>query len=418
MVTHQLQQKSFPRPSRPHRLPVLPAAVSTANSTQADIRRILRGPCLQTKLTIGVQDDVYEREADRVADEVMRMPEPRLQGPAAPEEQEMELPETTPFVQSQGELGGEEEEGERLQIKPLLQQRLKHGKSIAAETPVFVHDVLRSPGRPLDPATRAFMEPRFGHDLSRVRLHTDGRASQSARAVSARAFTVGRDIEFGTGEYTPETAVGRRLLAHELTHVVQQHGREFRTAQARGDGIYGNSVSEPDAKRIGVAGTHAVGIRVSGARADGLVRLAEAPRDATGRPPDLSAADELALDGHIGRGEGIEPFDRMEPMEPSGTSREAPRLQLSEIAPWKTPDPWDTEPLLDIDPTAAARTALGAETKAFTDLARGRTAKAEAPARFDLPSRWSSTAWPCRSVTCRTRAGWSLADWAVSNTAP
>src|SRR6266849_1328450 len=89
--------------------------------------------------------------------------------------------------------------------------------------PPIVHDVLSSSGQPLDAGTRAFMEPRFGHDFSGVRVHTDARATESARAVNALAYTVGRDMVFGTGQYAPETSEGRGLLAHELTHVVQQN---------------------------------------------------------------------------------------------------------------------------------------------------------------------------------------------------
>jgi hypothetical protein len=87
-----------------------------------------------------------------------------------------------------------------------------------------VHDVLRSPGQPLDTATRAFMEPHFGHDFGEVRVHADARAAESARAVNALAYTVGRDVVFDTDHYAPATAAGRMLLAHELTHVVQQNG--------------------------------------------------------------------------------------------------------------------------------------------------------------------------------------------------
>jgi hypothetical protein len=85
-----------------------------------------------------------------------------------------------------------------------------------------VHEVLRSPGQPLDPAARTFFEPRFDHDFGQVRLHTDARAADAARELGARAYTIGRDIAFGSGEYVPETPAGRRLLAHELAHVVQQ----------------------------------------------------------------------------------------------------------------------------------------------------------------------------------------------------
>ncbi|PWB58134.1 MAG: hypothetical protein C3F18_03015 [Nitrosomonadales bacterium] len=90
--------------------------------------------------------------------------------------------------------------------------------------PPIVHEVLRSPGQPLDPATRAFMEPRFGHDFSKVRVHTDTKAAESAGAVNALAYTMGQDVMFGAGQYTSATGAGRRLLAHELTHVVQQGG--------------------------------------------------------------------------------------------------------------------------------------------------------------------------------------------------
>jgi len=85
-----------------------------------------------------------------------------------------------------------------------------------------VHEVLRSPGQPLDADTRAFMEPRFGHDFSRVRVHADSRAAESARTVDALAYTVGSDIVFGTGRYAPDEDEGKRLLAHELTHTIQQ----------------------------------------------------------------------------------------------------------------------------------------------------------------------------------------------------
>ena len=84
---------------------------------------------------------------------------------------------------------------------------------------------LDSPGSPLDAGTRAYMEPRFGHDFSKVRVHTDARAADSARSVNALAYTVGEDIVFGDGRYLPGSSAGRQLLAHELTHVVQQSGR-------------------------------------------------------------------------------------------------------------------------------------------------------------------------------------------------
>lgn len=92
----------------------------------------------------------------------------------------------------------------------------------ATVVPPEVQDALAGSSRPLDQSTRAFMETRFGHDFSRVRVHTDGYAAESAHSINALAYTVGSHIVFGAGQFAPDTAAGRRLLAHELTHVVQQ----------------------------------------------------------------------------------------------------------------------------------------------------------------------------------------------------
>jgi hypothetical protein len=94
--------------------------------------------------------------------------------------------------------------------------------SSVSDVPPIVHEVLRSPGQPLDAGTRSFFEPRFGHDFGHVRVHVDGLAASSAEKVNSLAYTFGRNIVFGAGQYCPETQPGRQLLAHELTHVVQQ----------------------------------------------------------------------------------------------------------------------------------------------------------------------------------------------------
>ena len=101
----------------------------------------------------------------------------------------------------------------------------------AITVPPIVHDVLRSPGQPLDSATRSFFEPRLGYDFSGVRIHTDARAAESARAVNALAYTVGSDIVFGTGHFAPAATNGKRLLAHELSHVQQQSSKNFSSGQ-------------------------------------------------------------------------------------------------------------------------------------------------------------------------------------------
>ena len=101
-------------------------------------------------------------------------------------------------------------------------QRQTTGHAEPTAVPPIVYDVLRSPGQPLDPATRAFIEPRFSHDFSRVRIHTDAKAAVSAQAVDALGYTVGHDVVFGAGYYAPQEGEGRELLLHELAHVVQQ----------------------------------------------------------------------------------------------------------------------------------------------------------------------------------------------------
>ncbi len=174
-----------------------------------DFSRIpLRSPAevLQTKLAINQPGDVYEQEADRISEHVMRMSDPQVQRACA--------------------CGGTCSECQAKQSGP--QGELHRTSRLPADVagdiaaPPIVEDVLRSPGQPLDATARAFFELRFGHDFSRVRLHTDAHAAESARNVNALAYTVGHNIAFATGQYAPGTGRGNRLLAHELTHVVQQ----------------------------------------------------------------------------------------------------------------------------------------------------------------------------------------------------
>ena len=162
---------------------------------------------IQPKLTVGRTDDPLEYEADRVADQVMRMPDPALSIGAAPLQ----------ISRKCADCEKEDEDKEKLQMK-----RAQGSQPQASEPPAIVHNVLRSPGQPLDAASRAYFEPRFGHDLSGVRVHTDGDAAQSAGSIGATAYTAGSNIAFAAGRYSPATSSGRRLLAHELTHVVQQ----------------------------------------------------------------------------------------------------------------------------------------------------------------------------------------------------
>jgi Domain of unknown function (DUF4157) len=106
--------------------------------------------------------------------------------------------------------------------KELSLQRRATNQGEPGQIPSIVREVLDSPGQPLDGHTRSFMESRFDHDFSGIRIHTDGKAAESARAVNANAYTVGQDVAFREGRYAPKTYAGRNLLAHELTHAVQQ----------------------------------------------------------------------------------------------------------------------------------------------------------------------------------------------------
>ncbi|MGH8526330.1 MAG: DUF4157 domain-containing protein, partial [Gammaproteobacteria bacterium] len=147
---------------------------------------------LQTKLNINEPGDIYEREADRVADQVMATPA-HSKVSSAP---------------------------------PRIQRFAGQSTGQADTVPASVDQALASPGRSLEPALRQDMEQRFGHDFSRVRVHSGAPAEQSARDVNAHAYTMGHDIVFGTGRFAPGMHEGRRLIAHELTHVVQQSGAD------------------------------------------------------------------------------------------------------------------------------------------------------------------------------------------------
>ncbi len=194
------------RPTAPQNMLQQRPAIPTSAPAGFDFSRIpMRSGItpikLRPRLKVGETGDALEQEADRVAERVMRMPEPHgsptrpagTSGPAAT-------------------LG---------QIETKSKQRGGIGGNTA---PPIVHDVLNSPGQPLEGATRAFMELRFGYDFRQVRVHNDDRSAASARAINAEAYTAGTHTAFAAGRYAPDLPAGRRLLAHELAHVVQQSG--------------------------------------------------------------------------------------------------------------------------------------------------------------------------------------------------
>ena len=164
---------------------------------------------IQTKLVVGSVDDPLEHEADRMADRVMRMSTPLTSADEA--------------IQRKCDACKEEEPSGKIRAK-----RSGASEFSGAEAPAAVSEVLNSPGAPLDASARAFFEPRFVRDFSRVRIHADNRAARSARGIGARAYAVGHHIAFAEGQYAPGSDLGRHLLAHELTHTIQQGASRIR----------------------------------------------------------------------------------------------------------------------------------------------------------------------------------------------
>jgi len=169
-------------------------------------------PAIQMKMAVNKPGDKFEQEADRTADNVMRMENPAPFSPASGiVQRKCAACETTQATcqdcAEKQPVQRKEKNDSTLQANPSVQPKL---------TPV------RGAGQALSPSLRGFFEPRFGRDFSKVRVHTGESAAKSAQAIQAKAYTYGPDIVFGSGEYAPDTNAGKRLIAHELTHVVQQ----------------------------------------------------------------------------------------------------------------------------------------------------------------------------------------------------
>jgi Domain of unknown function (DUF4157) len=186
-------------------------------------QQLLRSSVIQAKLAVSQPDDEYEREADDVADQVMRMPEGKIEA-AGRDADITPLPRIQRLCPACGE-----EEGLRRQPQGEAEDRLggKADGQAGGEVDSSVESAIesmRGNGQPLSQTARTFFEPRFGYDFSRVRIHADSQGDGLARSLQARAFTFGSDVVFSAGEYAPDTNEGRKLLAHELTHVAQQTG--------------------------------------------------------------------------------------------------------------------------------------------------------------------------------------------------
>jgi Domain of unknown function (DUF4157) len=167
-------------------------------------------PTVRTKLQLGRPGDAYEREADEVADQIMRMP-------------------ATETVQGACEAC----RAKKRDTRPRLDRWQNTTGMGESALDAQVQRAVAGGGKPLSSSARSFFEPHLGYDLSPVRVHTDTRAAEATRALGAVAFTLGRDVAFDTGQYAPDTDLGRHLLAHELTHVVQQGAGGGNSAQKK-----------------------------------------------------------------------------------------------------------------------------------------------------------------------------------------
>lgn len=241
---------------------------------------------VQFELKVNEPGDQYEQEADRVADQVMRAQYAPAGGRASTPDISR-LPAISPAMQPQTE---NDEEEEMLQAKSADGS----GASLSADADTLVGRALQGSGQPLPDTARARMEPAFGADFSAVQLHAGGDAAAAAGAVQARAFTTGNDIVFGAGEGQLDTSAGQHLLAHELTHVVQQNGRGGAAPAAREVTPHEDRGAEQPLARLGKSPSDTLGVshietsagymlqRYPSSRGDWSIRITE-PTD----PPDI-----------------------------------------------------------------------------------------------------------------------------------
>ena len=167
-----------------------------------------------------------EIEADQIADKVMRMPIGEAgQGRSPNVSKGAENVASAPIGANtiHRKCDACEDDDEKVQRKAL-----PSNSGISSQNPNHVNSVISSGGQALDPQTRSFFEPRMGYDLSSVRIHTGSAAGQSARSINARAYTLGSNIVFGSGEYKPESESGKQLIAHELAHTIQKEAQIYR----------------------------------------------------------------------------------------------------------------------------------------------------------------------------------------------
>ncbi|HEY9610910.1 eCIS core domain-containing protein [Allocoleopsis sp.] len=298
MVRLMGNQRSLPTKTtiadRPRGLAITPKPLSSTRTPVHPLLQLQRqignqavSRLIQTKLKVGKPNDVYEQEADRTADTVMRMPDPLVQrqveekkeetaqakssvGQISPllqrqaEEKKEETAQTksqigpiTPLVQRQAAEEKKDEHAQMLQRQAADEKKDEHAqmlqrqaadekkdetaqaKGTADATPEVAPNLesriqtMRGGGQPLADSTRTFFESRFGYDFGGVRVHTDSQAAETTSHLNAQAFTIGRNIFFNAGRYEPHTNSGKWLLAHELTHTLQQNPTQPLTAKRK-----------------------------------------------------------------------------------------------------------------------------------------------------------------------------------------
>jgi len=196
------------------------------------MQRLVESLNIQAKLTVSQPDDEYEKEADRVADAVTSASTSDIQRQVEEEKEEEEVA-AKPASDIQRQVEEPEEEGEEeVAAKPASE--IQYQPFTVSEDLESRINTARSHGHPLSDSTRASLEPQFNRDFSEIKVHTDAEADNLSRQLNARAFTSGNDIFFRSGEYYPDSSEGRQLLAHELTHTIQQ-GTSTRIARWGGD---------------------------------------------------------------------------------------------------------------------------------------------------------------------------------------
>jgi Domain of unknown function (DUF4157) len=235
------------------RMPLRAAVGRTALAPGPSLALSSTTPTIQAKLEIGRPNDRFEQEADRVAEEVLRTPTTTATTTAAPAGAKVATPSVQRLCSEceeklQRQLAENEEEEELLQAKTAGRE----GPLLTPEIESGIDTVLTGSGRPLPARLRAYFEPRFGHDFGGVRIHTGRDAAKSAQLLNAQAYTVGRHIVFGEERYAPATDGGRGLLAHELTHTIQQgNAGRLSTANFEDDTGRGQPLATPEAKEKG-----------------------------------------------------------------------------------------------------------------------------------------------------------------------